>query len=210
VTLKQLTGYPWQGDSKITVEPKRPAEFAVYIRIPGWARNKPVPSDLYKYMKDSDEKVALKVNGESVAVDMERGFARIRRNWKKGDVIELNLPMPIRRVLCKKKVKDNLRKGALERGPIVYCAEETDNGPGVHRLVISADVRLKPQYREDLFGGVSVLKGRIRTWHREQAYVYPDKQDFIAIPYYAWAHRSPGEMVVWLPRFIGFPEAGAQ
>jgi DUF1680 family protein len=210
VTLKQLTGYPWQGDSKITVEPERTAEFTAYVRIPGWARNKPVPSDLYKYMKDSDEKVALRVNGESVAVDMERGFARIRRNWKKGDVIELNFPMPIRRVLCKKKVKDNLRKGALERGPIVYCAEETDNGPGVHRLVISADVRLKPQYREDLFGGVSVLKGRIRTWHREQAYVYPDKQDFIAIPYYAWAHRSPGEMVVWLPRFIGFPEAGAQ
>jgi DUF1680 family protein len=210
VTLKQLTSYPWQGDSKITVEPKRPAEFTVYVRIPGWARNKPVPSDLYKYMKDSDEKVALKVNGESVAVEMERGFAHIRRNWKKGDVIELNLPMPIRRVLCKKKVKDNLRKAALERGPIVYCAEETDNGTNVRQLVLSADVRLKPEHRKDLLGGVSVLKGWVRTWHREQSYVYPDKQDFVAIPYYAWAHRSPGEMAVWLPRFIGFPEAGAQ
>jgi DUF1680 family protein len=115
--------------------------------------------------------------------------------------------MPIRRVLCKKKVKDNLRKAALERGPIVYCAEEADNGTNVRQLVLSADVRLKPEHRKDLLGGIYVLKGWVRTWHREQSYVYPDKQDFVAIPYYAWAHRSPGEMVVWLPRFIGFTEA---
>ena len=204
IKLQQLARYPWEGDTKITVEPKRPAEFAVYIRIPGWARNQPVPSDLYKYMKKSDEKVTLRVNGEPVAMDMEKGFARIRRMWKKGDVIQLNLPMPIRRVFCKKKVKDNLGKVALQRGPIVYCAEEVDNGPNIRRLVLSADVQLKPKYREDLLGGVSVIEGWVRTWHREQQHVYPDKQDFVAIPYYAWAHRDAGEMAVWLPRYLGF------
>ncbi len=204
VKLKQLTRYPWEGDIKITVEPGHPAEFAINIRIPGWARNQPVPSDLYKYMKKSDEKVTLRVNGEPVAMDMEKGFARIRRTWKKSDVIQLNLPMPIRRVFCKKKVKDNLGKVALQRGPIVYCAEEVDNGPKVRRLVLSADVRLKPKYREDLLGGLCVIKGWIRTWHREQQHVYPAKQDFVAIPYYAWAHRDAGEMAVWLPRYLGF------
>jgi len=207
VKLRQLTRYPWEGDIQITIEPKRPAEFAIYVRIPGWARNQPVPSDLYRYMKKSDVKVTLKVNGEPVALDMEKGFARIRRKWKKGDVIQLNLPMPIRHVFCDKKVKDNLGKVALERGPIVYCAEEVDNGPNVRRLVLSADVQLKPKYREDLLGGIYVIKGWIRSWHREQAHVYPDKQDFVAIPYYAWSHRGTGEMAVWLPRYLSFSEA---
>ena len=207
VKLKQLTRYPWEGDIQITVEPKRPAEFPIYVRIPGWARNQPVPSDLYRYMKKSDEKVTLKVNGEPVAPDIEKGFAHIRQKWKKGDVIQLNLPMLIRHVFCDKKVKDNLGKVALERGPIVYCAEEADNGPNVRRLVLSADVRLKPKYREDLLGGVCVIAGWIRSWHREQAHVYPDKQDFVAIPYYAWSHRGAGEMAVWLPRYLSFSEA---
>lgn len=210
VKLKQLTRYPWEGDIKITVEPKRPAEFPIYMRIPGWARNQPVPSDLYKYMEKSDEKVTLKVNGAVVPLDMDKGFARIRRNWKKNDVIQLNLPMPIRRVFCNKKVKDNVGKVALERGPIVYCAEEVDNGPNVRRLVLSADVRIKPEYRADLLGGVCVIKGWVRTWHREQQHVYPAKQDFVAIPYYAWAHRDAGEMAVWLPRYLGFQEAKKQ
>jgi len=209
VKLKQLTRYPWYGDIKITVEPARPAEFAIGVRIPGWARNQPVPSDLYKYMNKSDEKVTLEVNGEPVALDMEKGFARIHRSWKKGDVMQLNLPMPIRRVFCKKKVEENVGKVALERGPIVYCIEEVDNGPNVRRLILSADVRLKPEYRADLLGGVCVITGWIRSWHREQEHVFPDKQDFVAIPYYAWAHRGAGEMAVWLPRYLGFPESKA-
>jgi len=210
VKLRQDTRYPWDGDIKIIVEPAHPAEFTIGVRIPGWARGEPVPSDLYKYMKKSDDKVTLKVNGEAVPLDMDKGFARIGRNWKKGDVVQLNLPMPIRRVFCNKKVKDNVGKVALERGPIVYCAEEVDNGSNVRRLVLSADVRIKPEYRADLLGGVCVIKGWVRSWHREQQHVYPAKQDFVAIPYYAWSHRGAGEMAVWLPRYLGFPEAKTQ
>ena len=210
VRLTQQTDYPWDGEIKITVEPELLQEFAVCVRVPGWALNQPVPSDLYKYMNKSDEKVELEVNGEAVAVDVQKGFARIHREWKKGDVIQLNLPMPIRRVFCNKKVKVNLGRVALQRGPIVYCAEEADNGPNVRRLVLSTDIRLKPEFREDLLGGLCVITGTIRSWHREEEYVFPDKQDFVAIPYYAWSHRGAGEMAVWLPRYLSFQETKAQ
>ncbi|MHC4423643.1 MAG: glycoside hydrolase family 127 protein [Planctomycetota bacterium] len=202
VKLKQLTRYPWEGDIKITVEPKRPEEFSIYVRVPSWAQNQPVPSDLYKYMKKSDEKVTLKVNGGSVAPDMEKGFARIRRKWKKGDVIELNLPIPIQRVFCKKKVKENLGKVALERGPIVYCVEEVDNDPNIRRLVLSADAQLKPEYRKDLLGGVCVISGKVFAVQSSTDGKPPtmDRVNLVAIPYYAWSHRGEGEMAVWLAR----------
>jgi DUF1680 family protein len=210
VKLRQQTRYPWDGDVKITVEPQHSAEFAIYLRVPGWARSEPVPSDLYRYMSKSDEKVTLEVNGKPIESDMHKGFARIGRKWKKGDVVRLNLPMPVRRVLCNEKVKANDGKVALQCGPIVYCAEEADNGKNVSRVLLSADVKLKAEYRKDLLGGLCVITGGIRSWHREQAHVYPDKQDFVAIPYYAWAHRGAGEMVVWLRRYLGLPEANVK
>ncbi|MHC4623711.1 MAG: glycoside hydrolase family 127 protein [Planctomycetota bacterium] len=207
VVLRQQSRYPWDGGIKIRVEPERPAEFAIYVRIPGWAQNQPVPSDLYKFMKKNDEKVTLKINGKGAGLSMNKGFARIERKWEKGDSIELNLPMPIRRVLCHEKVKDNKGKVALQRGPIVYCAEEADNGKNVGRVLLSADVQLKAEYRGDLLGGLCVITARIRTWHRDGVPVFPDKQTFVAIPYYGWSHRGAGEMAVWLPRYVDFPEA---
>jgi DUF1680 family protein len=186
VVLKQHTLYPWDGNVKISVEPERPAEFAINVRIPGWARNEPVPSDLYRYMDKSDEKVTLQVNRQAVGLNLEKGFATITRNWKVGDVIELKLPMPVRRVLCQEKVKDNVSKVAVQRGPIVYCAEWVDNGGSVGHLSVSDAVEFAVEYREELLDGVSVITS--------------EKLDFTAIPYYAWSHRGVGEMTVWLPR----------
>lgn len=205
VLLKQKTKYPWDGNVEITVEPQRSTEFTVNIRIPGWAQDRPVPSDLYQYMKTSSESAELSVNGKTMPMDMDKGFARIKRTWKSGDIIELNLPMPVRRVICNEKVKENVDKVALERGPIVYCAESADNGPNVHRLVLPTDLPLKTEFREHLLGGVYVIRTRIRTWHLEDEDVFPNKQEFVAIPYYAWAHRGAGKMAVWLRRRIDFP-----
>ncbi|NQT79410.1 MAG: glycoside hydrolase family 127 protein, partial [Candidatus Aminicenantes bacterium] len=120
ILIKQDTSYPWDGAIKMTVDPEHPTKFAIFIRIPGWAQNQPVPSDLYRYKIKSEEKVSLEVNGDTVKLNMDKGFARIRRKWKKGDVIELSLPMPIRRVMCNEKVEDNRGRVALERGPVVY------------------------------------------------------------------------------------------
>jgi len=204
VQLKQQTRYPWDGHVKITVEPERSDEFSVYVRIPGWAQGKPVPSDLYRYLNKSDKKVTLRVNGESIALDMEKGFARISRRWKKGDVIELNLPMPIRRVVCNEKVKENAGHIALERGPIVYCAEGADNGGQVFNIVLPDDMPLEAEYRKDMFGGVTVIAGKASGLYpgEDGESVVTKEQSFLAIPYYAWSHRDVGEMAVWLPRRV--------
>jgi len=203
VQLKQETHYPWDGRVKITVEPKRSAKFAIYVRIPGWALNQPVPSNLYRYLNDTQKKVTLKVNDKPFALDTDKGFARIRRSWKKGDRIELNLPMPIRRVLSHENVKDNVGKVALERGPIVYCAEWPDNSGHVLNLALPDDAPLRSEHRKDMLAGVTVLRGKAKGSYssKDGKYTVTKEQDFVAIPYYAWAHRGKGEMTVWLARF---------
>jgi DUF1680 family protein len=202
VRLQQRTRYPWDGNVKIFVEPKRPTEFTIYLRIPGWARNQPVPSDLYRYMRVGGENTKLKLNGRCVPLDLEKGFARIRRKWDKGDMVELKLPMSIRRVLCHENVAGNRGKVALERGPIVYCAEWPDNGGGARHIVLEDGAVLDAEHREDLLGGVTVIRGKVPSVELSETdgSVAEGKTDFIAIPYYAWAHRGEGEMAVWLAR----------
>ncbi|MHC4759688.1 MAG: hypothetical protein ACYTE8_13665 [Planctomycetota bacterium] len=198
--LKQQSNYPWDGDIKITVEPKEASEFEMRIRIPGWTQNKPVPSDLYNFVKENDEKVTLKVNGKPVPLNIDKGFARIRRKWQKGDVIRLDLPMPIRRVLSDKRIGDNKGRVALSRGPIVYCAEGIDNGGSLDNIALSYNVYLSAEYSKDLLGGVTMLTGLVVATERMPAVGMAVARDFTAIPYYAWANRGKGPMVVWLPR----------
>lgn len=203
VRLTQHTRYPWDGHVKITVEPQQSEEFTVAVRIPGWARGQPVPSDLYRYMNDSKEKVVLKVNGKAVDLVMDKGFAVIRRKWHSGDVIELDLSMPIRRIMAHGNVKDDIGKVALQRGPIVYCAEGVDNAGHVRNLVLTDNAVLEAKYRGDLLNGVVVIKGRVKGLERGKDGVLIEKsQQFQAIPYYAWAHRGAGPMAVWLSRTI--------
>ncbi|MFQ6036895.1 MAG: glycoside hydrolase family 127 protein, partial [Sedimentisphaerales bacterium] len=220
VHLTQETRYPWDGDINITIEPQRPAEFTIYIRIPGWARNQPVPSDLYRYLKKSYQKVTLQVNDKPLTLDIEKGFARIRRQWKKADTIKIHLPMPIRRVLCHEKVRDNVGKTALQRGPIVYCFEAVDNPGGVANLVLPAEAELHAEYRPQLLGGIVQIYGQGKIQQQSEAATSVKDIDpvrnsssantqeigeisngleVVAIPYYAWAHRGKSQMVVWLP-----------
>ena len=187
---------------KILLEPEKAGKFSVYVRIPGWAENRPVPGDLYKYFDKSDDKPVLKVNGSLVGLNMEKGFARISRDWKKGDTIELYLPMPVRRAVANEAVKDDAGKVALERGPLVYCAEWPDNGGHALDLCLPDDVPLTPEFRADMLRGIVVLQGKTFAVKRNADGSIADKkeQSFLAIPYYAWAHRGPGEMAVWLAR----------
>ena len=126
------------------------------------------------------------MNGEAFELDVADGFTQIRRRWQAGDVIELSLPMPIRRVVSHKNVKDNEGRVALERGPLVYCVEGVDNGERVTHLTLPDQARLQTEYRPDLLNGVTVIRA--------------DQPSLVAIPYYAWAHRGDGEMAIWLPR----------
>jgi len=202
IGLKQETRYPWDGVVKLTVEPEKPAEFSVYVRIPGWAMNQAVPSDLYKFLDKDDEKPTLKVNGSVVALDLDKGYARVKRRWKKGDVIELVLPMPVRRVVAHAAVKDDVDKVALQRGPIVFCAEGPDNGGRALNLILPDDGKISAEFRPDLLKGVVVLRGKALAAASSAAGKVSStkEQDFLAIPYYAWANRGAGEMKVWFPR----------
>lgn len=186
----QKTDYPWDGNVKITIEPEKETEFAVFIRIPGWARNEPVPSDLYSFLDPSEEKITLKVNSETLEFAMDKGFARIHRRWKKGDVVELSLPMSVQRVVANEKMKDALGKVALQRGPIVYCLEEADNKGGVLNRHLPDDLKFEVEFKPDLLGGINILKSEPTA----------ELPGLVAIPYYAWSHRGIGEMAVWLLR----------
>jgi DUF1680 family protein len=204
VQVKQQTRYPWDGDVKVIFEPDQPSEFTVYVRIPGWSEGQPVPSNLYRYLGSTDKNITLKVNGKKVEPISDKGFARIERLWTGGDTIELNLPMPIRRVVCHENVKANTNRVALERGPIVYCAEAVDNDGQVFNISLDDDVVLRAEHRQDMLGGVTVVKGKVSVLCPGEAgkFELTKQRDFTAVPYYAWSHRDVGEMLVWMPRRI--------
>jgi len=164
--------------------------------------NQPVPSDLYKFLDKNDEKPTLKVNGSVVALDLDKGYARIKRGWKRGDVIELDLPMPVRRVVAHAAVNEDAGKVALQRGPIVFCAEGPDNGGRALNLILLDDGKISAEFRPDLLKGVVVLKGKALAAARsgDSKIDSTKEQDFLAIPYYAWANRGASEMKVWFPR----------
>jgi hypothetical protein len=206
VRLVQQTRYPWEGRVKITVEPDREDAFALSIRIPGWARNQPVPSDLYAFVRQMPEELTLKINGQKAPLEISQGYARLERTWTKGDTVELELPMPVRRVVSNPKVTSNRGKVALERGPVVYCLEGPDNDGQVLDLVIPDDAEVVTQFQPDLLGGVVTIAGRARTARRtlDGRVVLDGERPFTAIPYYAWAHRGPAQMTVWPARV---PEA---
>jgi len=197
VGLQQQTRYPWDGDVRITVDPERSGKFTMCVRIPGWAQNSPVPSDLYHYLDRNTEEVSLKVNGNPVALNIIKGYAWISRTWKKGDVIELNLPMPVRRVVSHQNVKDNAGRTAVQRGPVVYCFEGADNPQGVANLILPPAAKLQNEYHGDLLGGIVTITGSGQIRQDDKKGV--EDIDVVAIPYYAWAHRGKNEMAVWLP-----------
>jgi DUF1680 family protein len=202
VRIQQETQYPWDGNIRITIRPERPAEFAVYIRIPGWAVGEPVPGDLYQFMDKSGEATVIRVNGAETPLELTQGYLRIQRTWKSGDVIEASFPLPIRRILAHPAVKGDVGKVALERGPVVYCAEWPDNGGHVSNLVLEDNVPLSSERRDNLLNGVTIINGEATALFEGKKGGPPiaKKQEFMAIPYYAWAHRGEGEMTVWLAR----------
>jgi DUF1680 family protein len=202
--VRQETRYPWDGKVTIRVDPARPVAVALHVRIPGWAQGRPVPSDLYRYADAGAAPFNLAVNGQPVKPEIVKGFAVLSRTWKAGDAVELDFPMAVRRVLAHEKVEADAGRVALERGPVVYCTEAVDNGGRVFNLVLPDDARLEARPRPDLLGGVTVVTGRAIALlpGEDGRSVATREQDFVAIPYYAWAHRGEGEMAVWLPRRV--------
>lgn len=200
VKLRQETRYPWDGRVKITVSPDRARTFAIKLRVPGWAQDAVVPSDLYRFAEPAGAPVTVTVNGRPADLALERGFTSISRAWQAGDVVELNLPMPVRRVLAHPSVEADRDRVALQRGPIVYAAEWPDNPNGkVRNIVLPDSAKLTSEFRPDLLNGVQIVKGRaFGLSYDANGRVTKAEQDFVAIPYSTWANRGRGQMIVWL------------
>ncbi|WP_080237570.1 glycoside hydrolase family 127 protein [Spirosoma rigui] len=184
VVLEQKTSYPWSGSVALTVRPRAAQTFDLMVRIPSWTLGKPMPGNLYAYVNAIGAAPTLKVNGKRVTYSMDNGYARIHRNWKPGDQVELIMEMPVRQVIARSEVKDDSGRVAIERGPLVYCAEGVDNGGKALSLAVPMGAVFQPVSQPDKLGGIVALKGQTDN-------------SITLIPYYAWAHRGANEMAVW-------------
>lgn len=192
VTVTQTTNYPWDGEVRIRVEPEAPRMFTVAFRNPSWTGNRPLESDLYRYVDGSRlPPPEVRVNGEPfIDIRGRGGFITVMREWKAGDEIRVRFPMPVRRLASHPGVTGNAGRQAIERGPLVYAVEAVDNGGAALDLVIPPDARLDSSFRRNLLGGVQVVTGQALRGNR--------RTTFTAIPYFAWANRGQGEMAVWI------------
>ncbi|MCU1294945.1 MAG: hypothetical protein JWP08_3795 [Bryobacterales bacterium] len=200
LNLVQETKYPWNGDIRIAVNPATAGNFTLKLRIPGWARGQAVPGSLYRFEKAEPAAVKLSVNGQEQELAVDHGYATLARDWKKGDIVELSLPMPIRRVRANDEVLADRGRVALQRGPLVYAAEWVDSpDKHVRNLLLSDTNALKAEFRPHLLNGVEVIEGRAEAYRYNAGHqLEHSAEQFTAIPYYAWANRGPGQMEVWI------------
>ena len=191
VSVRQETTYPWNGTIALRLSMDKPVRFGLRLRIPGWC-----------------EEAQLRVNGEGFEIDrhLEHGYVRVERVWQSGDRVELELEMSARRMYAHPDIRQDAGCVVLQRGPLVYCLEGTDNNVPLHRIVVPRTTELASQFEADMLGGVTVICGEAlveddsdwagrlyRSWSPTL-----QSRTITAIPYYAWDNREAGEMRVWL------------
>ena len=202
VSIIQENNYPWDGALSIAVSPASPTAFTLLVRIPGWSQNTAIPSSLYQFTGNSTATATIKINGQPYTYNTENGYAVIRRNWKKGDKVEVTLPMETRMVTANENVRDDIGKVALQRGPLVYCAEWKDNEGQTSRFILPEGTTFRTEYDANLLNGVMTLKTELPVVMVENNTVSTVKKPFTAIPYFSWANRGKGEMNVWFPQRV--------
>ena len=191
-TLEQSTNYPWDETIQFTIKTDKPIDFELALRIPDWCYNSEIT-----------------VNGEAQDAVIERGFAVLTRQWSDGDTVELRLAMSVERVMPHPDIRQAAGQVALQRGPLVYCLEEIDNGARLANVCIPATSELEAAFDSGLFSGVTVITGEAlriepteasQTLYRHHSQVDYGRTAFTfkALPYYLWANRDPGEMRVWI------------
>ena len=204
IQVRQVTDYPWDGKVQISVIPEKQTDFDLFVRIPGWAINQPVPGGTYQYSDNSSAKFSLLLNGKPATFRMVNGYAVLKKVWSSGDLVELNLPMPVHRIVATEKIKEDRNRVALQRGPLVYCFEQVDNEGKAMNIVIPDTVSFKASSRPDLLNGIVVLEALapVATVSSDGLNICTASRKISAIPYYCWANRGKGQMQVWLPRMI--------
>ena len=201
VTIIQENNYPWDGALKIIVSPKTAIDFTLRIRIPGWAQNTVLPFDLYSFTNTSNSKVEIKINGQVMQHEMQKGYVVLSKKWKKGDVVEVRLPMDVKQVMASGQLKDNEGKIAIQRGPLMYCAEWADNNGRTSNILLPRETSFQAEAKPALLDGVTVIKAvsPVIEISKDGQQVTTVKKPVTLIPYYAWANRGKGEMMVWFP-----------
>ena len=198
--LVQETEYPWEGKVRITIKGTADQETSIALRIPGWAQGRPVPSDLYTFADAKPVVIELKVNGKSLdATPGKDGYVHLKRiSWNEGDIIELNIPMPVQRVHAHEKVAADRDKVALMRGPIVYCVEAADNGQDVSAITLPRHWDFGSKLEKNPLLGTCLTIGPAANIKGEVKEKQFDAIPFTAIPSFAWGNRAKGSMAVWL------------
>jgi len=199
IELRMKTNYPWEENISLSVSPSRATRFGIKLRIPTWTGHKLIPGELYRYSNPTSQPPVIAINGKQVPYQIEKGFASFDRTWSPGDQVTVRFPMPVRKNLCHPKVKANIDRIAVSRGPIVYCAEGYDNDGSVERLFIGPrHLKEKPSVSKFENGPLKRLvkitlpAGVIR----KKSVV---GHQLVMIPYFSWSNRDRSSMVTWLP-----------
>ncbi len=189
VTISLEGNYPWEGELKATVSAEGPAVFTYGLRIPGWCGGT----------------YTLKVNGRPVEEKPQNGYVYLTRQWNGGDVVQLSLPMKAKRIWANRNVREDAGKVAVQRGPVVFCLEEADNGKDLHRVRLPRDSAFTEEWKPDMLSGVMTISCQALMEEGETQALYTDQPPeagarrlITFIPYYAWANRGEGEMTVWV------------
>ena len=202
VTVSQKANFPWDGKVEILVDPETSGKFSIKMRIPGWAENEAVPGGLYRFDDQDSETYKIMLNGEPIETETENGYTEIERQWKRGDKIELDFPMPVRTVVADERIKEDVSKVALQRGPVIYCAEWPDNNTGnVLNIVLNRDAPLITEFVPSMLGGTQIIKASgFQTQKTLDGKIDKLPEEPVTlIPYALWNNRGPGQMMVWLP-----------
>jgi DUF1680 family protein len=192
VSIRQEHNYPWDGHIRLELELQLPASFGVWLRLPGWSRG-----------------ATVHVNGDRLDMTtlLQDGYVRIHRRWQRGDEVRLELPMPVERVYAHPAVADDAGCVAIQRGPIVFCLEEVDNGASLHNVMLPRTAELTTEFDADCLGGITRVSADalVSTADDWDSQLYrrarpPDVQPHLlaAIPYAVWDNRTAGQMRVWL------------
>lgn len=201
VELRQTTDYPWNGKVSLEVKPSKKNSFTLKIRIPGWLKGQAVPGDLYQFKEIKQVQLPILLNGVSIPYTEESGYALIEREWKMGDIITFELPMDIKRVTARPELKAANNRVALQRGPIIYCVEGTDNEGKAWNFILPDNESIKANFDEKMLGGLMTLQFNAPTVKisADGLNVSTSKQNITAIPYFSWCNRGQTPMQVWLP-----------
>jgi uncharacterized protein len=202
ISISQQADFPWNGKVEILVNPEKTLKFDMKLRIPGWALNEAIPGGLYKFSDQNSEPPVLKINGEQIEINQSNGYAIISRKWKPGDKIEFDLPMPVRTITADERIVDDREMIALQRGPVIYCAEWPDNNTGnILNILLKKDASFTTEYIPSLLEGTEIIKTTgYQTKRTLDGKVDLMKEEPITlIPYAFWNNRGAGQMMVWLP-----------